>query len=123
MSVDVVELVAADTGPSTARMVTPTGSRCAEPCMFRVLAPWHHDQLLRVADTLENVVELLDLAVTWGELDYSEEHLISPSDWSAFLASHDWPDRALASRVFGLAGDIAARARATSSRESAASCI
>jgi hypothetical protein len=44
---------------------------------------------------------------TWGEIDYSTEVLIPPSDWLEFAASHAWPDPELAARLFGVAVDVA----------------
>ncbi len=74
---------------------------------LRTLA--HHDHLLRVEDDPDEVVELLELAVTWSELDYSEVEVVAPETWIDFAAGHRWrnPDRVL--RLFSLASDIALR--------------
>jgi hypothetical protein len=58
-----------------------------------------------VATTLE----LLELATTWAELDYSEEAVIPPCDWMDFAAAHTWRDPVLAARLFSLAIDVASR--------------
>lgn len=102
-AIDVVDRDGALQGPSPGR------TRCIRPCRFLARAPWHHDRLLGITDAVENIVELFDLALTWFELDYSEQSLIAPSDWPVFLAGHSWPDPALATRTFGLARDIATR--------------
>lgn len=69
----------------------------------------HHDRLLRVEDDPEEVVELLELAVTWAELDYSEVDVFPPDAWIDFALGHRWqnPDRVL--RLFSLAADVALR--------------
>jgi hypothetical protein len=69
----------------------------------------HHDRLLRVDRDPDALLELVELAVTWHELDYSHETLVPPSEWSAFVERHDWerPDRAGA--AFMLALDIVHR--------------
>ena len=104
------------------RRTAPKVGRCLEGCEFRGQAPWHHDQLLAAAGSVENAVDLLDVAVTWGELDYSGQELIDPSQWRQFLSAHRWPDRALAGRLFGLAEDIALRCACATGQVSAA-CI
>ncbi|HEX2054299.1 MAG TPA: hypothetical protein VHJ78_11320, partial [Actinomycetota bacterium] len=54
-------------------------------------------------------VELFEVAVTWQELDYSGEAVISPVDWLEFAAQHSWDDPRLARRLFRAARDIALR--------------
>ena len=80
-------------------------------CRFAGAAPAHHDQLLRAPTDVSMALELLELATTWSELDYSAEALIPPGDWLAFVARHDWGDAEMAERLFGVAVDVA-RARA-----------
>ena len=84
---------------------------CGQSCAFRKFLSTHHDSLLMVTDSLDSALDLLELAVTWEELDYSEKRLIGPSQWDDFLAAHHWKDTALAERVFGLAADIARQGR------------
>ncbi|MQA12770.1 MAG: hypothetical protein GEV09_00970 [Pseudonocardiaceae bacterium] len=69
----------------------------------------HHDRLLAVETDGDELLELFELAVTWGELDYSREPLVPPQQWLDFALCHQWrdPDRML--RVFSLATDIASR--------------
>jgi hypothetical protein len=54
-------------------------------------------------------LELLELATTWEELDYSGEAVIPPCDWLDFAAAHTWRDPELASRLFSVATDVASR--------------
>jgi hypothetical protein len=51
----------------------------------------------------------MELAVTWPELDYSDEPVIPPSDWLDFAASHRWDDADLVTRLFSAAVDVALR--------------
>ena len=55
------------------------------------------------------VLELLELATTWEELDYSGEAVIPPCDWLDFAATHNWRDPELAVRLFSVATDVASR--------------
>lgn len=90
-------------------------TRCARrpaatcDCRFARIAPRHHDALLNVEADVAVTVELLELATTWEELDYSAEAVIPPCDWLDFAAAHNWRDPELASRLFSLAIDVAAR--------------
>lgn len=84
-----------------------TAARCIGPCEFRAATSWHHDQLLAAADSVDGALDLVDLALTWGELDYSGEQFIGPIRWAQFAAEHRWPDPARAKRLFWLAEDIA----------------
>lgn len=81
------------------------------PCEFSVdpALRSHHDRLLTVE---ADVAELLELAVTWGELDYSEAPVMGPSPWADFARPHFWADPQRAQRIFNLAADIAARSAA-----------
>jgi hypothetical protein len=78
-------------------------------CRFAFAAPAHHDHLVRAATDLRAALDLIELAVTWNELDYSEEELIPPVDWLEFSAEHIWPDTESAHRLFSAAVDIARR--------------
>ncbi|MGH9222429.1 MAG: hypothetical protein ACRD2W_01190 [Acidimicrobiales bacterium] len=69
----------------------------------------HHDKLVRAAADVGMALELLELAVTWGELDYTGESLIPPVDWLEFAAAHSWNDPELAQRLFSTARDVALR--------------
>ena len=78
-------------------------------CRFAAAAPGHHDLLLNVEADVAVTLELLELATTWDELDYSGEAVIPPCDWLDFAAAHNWRDPELATRLFSLAIDVAAR--------------
>ncbi|HWN28618.1 MAG TPA: hypothetical protein VNP37_16750 [Actinomycetospora sp.] len=69
----------------------------------------HHDRLLRVEDDPDELVDLLELAVTWGELDWSEAGVVPPEAWIDFAAGHRWRDPERVLRLFSLAADIALR--------------
>jgi hypothetical protein len=73
------------------------------------MAPLHHDLLVQVDAEVVMAVELLELATTWEELDYSGEAVIPPSEWLDFAAIHDWRDRDLAERLFSVAIDMVSR--------------
>lgn len=76
-------------------------------CRFGRRAKAHHDQLLRLEHDRDELLELLDLAVTWGELDYSDRQIIPPNRWLEFARAHTWDDPERAERVMSLATDIA----------------
>lgn len=71
--------------------------------------PDHHDRLLRVETDLGELVELLEMAVTWGELDWSRSAVVPPHRWVDFALCHSWVDPARMERIFSLATDVAAR--------------
>lgn len=83
------------------------GAGCSGRCGFRTATRGHHDRLLAVDQNLDVALDLMELAVTWGELDYSGRHLIPPSQWLAFADRHRWQDRERAERIFALAADMA----------------
>ena len=85
----------------------PTADTC--PCRPERHVRAHHDRLLHVEAEPDEVLELLELAVTWRELDWSGEGVVAPEHWVEFAATHAWvhPDRM--ERLFGLAADIALR--------------
>jgi hypothetical protein len=82
-------------------------AQCPQGCAFDGVTIEHHDQLLTVDQNLDQAMALMELAVTWGELDYSEAPLIPPSQWSDFVACHGWRVQGRAQRVFSLAVDAA----------------
>lgn len=69
----------------------------------------HHDRLLAVDTDPDALLGLIELAVTWHELDYSTEPVVGPRAWLTFADRHDWtsPDRA--AWAFALAVDIVGR--------------
>ena len=78
-------------------------------CRFARIAPRHHDLLLNVEVDVATTIELMELATTWEEIDYSEEAVIPPRDWMDFATGHNWRDPELVLRLFSLAIDVAAR--------------
>jgi hypothetical protein len=69
----------------------------------------HHDRLLTVDTDPEVLLELLEIAVTWHELDYSEAPLVGPEHWLSFADEHVWTLPERAQRAFSLAVDIVGR--------------
>lgn len=69
----------------------------------------HHDRLLAVESDPDAVLDLFEIAVTWGELDYTGAEVVPPEAWLDFASDHVWrcPDRVL--RLFALAADVALR--------------
>ena len=68
-------------------------------CRFEQSAPAHHRRLLALeTQPMTSLVELIEMAATWGELEYGEtEPVIPPGEWIDFAAEHAWVD---ADRVF-----------------------
>lgn len=85
---------------------------CRAGCAVEPGLQAHHDRLRTVETDPDELLDLLELAVTWGELDYSGATLLGPSCWLDFAVRHDWQDRERALRIFSLATDIAARSGA-----------
>ena len=83
----------------------------------------HHDRLLRVEDDPDELVELLELAVTWGELDYSESDVLPPETWTEFADGHRWRHAERVQRLFSLAADIALRGAPGAGAPVAAPCL
>lgn len=89
--------------------------RCRTRCAFGDHA--HHDRLLAVEEDVDALLDLLELAVTWGELDYSTAAVIPPREWPAFLVQHRWKDTQRCERLFALATDIALHSQACATAE------
>lgn len=83
---------------------------CRAGCRVDPVLRHHHDRLLTVESDADELLELVELAVTWGELDYSSADLIPPGQWLEFAACHEWRDPARAARIFSVVTDIALRA-------------
>jgi hypothetical protein len=82
-----------------------TDRRCR--CRFSKRARVHHDQLLRVLSDTDSMLDLIELAVTWAELDYSRHAVIPPDHWVEFAQAHSWIDGDRAERALSLATDVA----------------
>ena len=63
-------------------------------CRFAQTAPGHHHRLVSLeAQPLTSLVELIEMAATWGEIEYGEtEPVIPPSEWIEFAEAHVWSD-------------------------------
>ncbi|HVE96221.1 MAG TPA: hypothetical protein VNA67_04475 [Pseudonocardiaceae bacterium] len=83
---------------------------CRAGCRVDPALRRHHDRLLTVESNIDELVELVELAVTWGELDYSAVDVVPPGQWLEFAACHEWRDPQRAARIFSVATDIALRA-------------
>jgi hypothetical protein len=93
----------------TTAQARPRFVTCRGQCAPATRQPGHHDRLLTVDTDIDALLELLEIAVTWHELDYSDADLLGPSEWLTFADTHSWrfPDRA--ARALSLAFDIASR--------------
>jgi hypothetical protein len=69
----------------------------------------HHDRLLTIDTDPDALLELIELAVTWHELEYSDEPVIGPADWLTFAERHRWAVPERAAWAFALAVDIVGR--------------
>lgn len=82
----------------TCRDACPAGPRRA-----------HHDRLLTVDTDTDALLELMELAVTWHELDHPRERLVPPVEWSTFAERHHWVCPERAEQAFLLAVDVVDR--------------
>lgn len=80
-------------------MASESGSPC--PCGFWADAPEHHDELLSVETaSFDAVTSIIEMAVTWNEVEYDERPLIDPSEWLDFADAHTWSDPARVTDFF-----------------------
>jgi hypothetical protein len=79
---------------------------CRASCAFGEATERHHRRLKAIEHDPEAVLELIELAITWPELEYSEADVIPPEAWGAFVDGHRWADLDHVQRIFGLASDI-----------------
>ncbi|MFC5996349.1 hypothetical protein ACFQE5_19270 [Pseudonocardia hispaniensis] len=84
-------------------------SICRGGCRAAARYPEHHDRLLAVDTDVDALLGLMELAVTWHELDYSDSPVVGPADWAGFAAAHVWTFPERAERAFSLALDIVGR--------------
>ena len=89
--------------------VRPRTAACRGACSAARRYPDHHDRLTTVDTDVDALLGLMELAVTWHELDWSESHVLGPAEWATFAAAHVWTDPQRADRAFGLAVDIVGR--------------
>ena len=63
-------------------------------CAFYADAPAHHDELLSIERASFDVTtHVVEMAVTWHELEYGERAVVQPQDWLEFVECHEWQDR------------------------------
>jgi hypothetical protein len=62
------------------------------------------------------LLELIEIAVTWHELDYSEAEVVPPSEWEQFAQRHRWAEPGRAEWAFLLATDIVRKGRPRSGK-------
>jgi hypothetical protein len=105
-------------GAMTASIPTSRSEPLTCSCGFYDSASAHHDRLLTVERDMGALIDLFDLAVTWGELDYSEQRLVTPPRWPAFVSAHPWRDVERATQIFQLASDVALHSTRAGTRES-----
>ncbi|MFC4947301.1 hypothetical protein [Pseudonocardia sp. GCM10023141] len=82
---------------------------CCRDCPAPATHAAHHDRLLLVDVDSDELLALLEMAVTWHELDYSDCDVVGPAGWQMFAESHSWSDPDKAQRAFSLALDIVGR--------------
>lgn len=95
----------------TAAHARPT---CCRDCPGAAHGTAHHDRLLAVDVDADELLALLEIAVTWHELDYRGSDVVGPAAWPTFAHDHQWTDPERAERVFSLAVDIVGRGGAGS---------
>ncbi len=93
----------------TVPLRVPARVACSPGCRPAPAQRAHHDRLLRVEHDGDEVLELMELALTWNELEYDPGTVIGPDGWAELVAAHHWVDADRVERIFGLALDIAAR--------------
>jgi hypothetical protein len=62
------------------------------------------------------LLDLMELAITWPELEYSDTPTIAPAQWISFVENHRWSDLGRVERIFSVATDIAMTAARASRR-------
>jgi hypothetical protein len=90
--------------------------RCGATCAFAGATTQHHARLTAIEDDQDVLLELMELAVTWPELEYSETDTIPPDSWMAFVDSHQWAEPDRVERIFSIAIDVVMTARRASQR-------
>jgi hypothetical protein len=91
-------------------------AQCLATCTFDPEAPWHHRKLITIESDQSAVLDLMELAITWPELEYSDTPTIAPAQWISFVESHRWLDSGRVERIFSVATDIAMTAMRASKR-------
>jgi hypothetical protein len=100
-----------DQGPAAVPIRHPG---CCITCVFDGETEWHHGRLTAIEYDHDALLELMELALTWLELEYGQTATISPDHWMAFVESHAWTDPDRVERIFSVATAIVMRARRAS---------
>ncbi len=91
-------------------------ARCRDACDYDAGNVWH-DTLTRVERDSDALLDLMELALTWHELEYSETATLPPDQWASFMECHHWDDPERVERIFSIAADMVRTAgRATRHR-------
>jgi hypothetical protein len=78
---------------------------------------------MTIEDDADVLLELMELAVTWAELEYTDTPTIPPDRWMTFAECHRWADPDRVERIFSVATDIAMTAtRASRQRLAVSNC-
>ena len=81
-------------------------AECRASCVFGAETERHHRRLKAIENDPAALLELMELAVTWPELDYSETPIIPPDLWGIFFESHRWARPQRVGQMFSVAMDI-----------------
>lgn len=98
-------------GPTRA---SARNSRCRAACAFVGVMVGHHNRLMAIEEDPDALLELMELAVSLPELDYSDMPIIRPGLWMAFVDSHVWVSPHRVERIFSVATDIVSTAERAS---------
>jgi hypothetical protein len=96
-------------------------SRCRATCAFGGVMIGHHNRLMAIEEDPDALVELMELAVTLPELDFSHIPIVPPGLWMAFVGSHVWVSPHRVERIFSVATDIVRTAERASRQRLASS--
>jgi hypothetical protein len=96
-------------------------AECRVSCAFGAETERHHSRLKAIEDDPAALLELMELAVTWPELDYSETPIIPPDQWGIFFESHCWVRPERVGQMFSVAMDIVVMAMRGGKQRPAAS--
>lgn len=91
----------------TATIHQLASASCPKRCRFAAGSRQHHDRLLLIDHDHEALMDLMEIAVTYGELDYSHIGIVEPEGWLDFAQAHRWQDAERANRVLAIAFDVA----------------
>ena len=82
---------------------------CCCDCAATAELVAHHHRLLLVDVNVDELLALMEMALTWHELDYSSCDVLGPQHWLTFAQRHSWTHPERAESAFSLAVDIVGR--------------